>query len=216
MIAGLDNEQTYRLQFLGYGDPRSRVWFVGIEEGGNFTETHRATHAGLQVGDLQLTCDPSLPVATGRESSVWRICRHLAQVAGVGSGYFLSNMAPFPRPSLSTPVAGIEPGAYVKLVREARIPLLGAAIQEFQPAAVVFHGRTAWRSYLVREHFGLQPKEGRVLAYTEQGLAFAPFFTRRHGILSSNDQDDLVAFIRQACQGKVGLDTSTSTSDAPP
>lgn len=216
MIAGLDNEQAYRLQFLGYGDPRSRVWFVGIEEGGNFTETHRATHAGLEVGDLQLTYDPSLPVATGRESSVWRICRHLAQVAGVGSGYFLSNMAPFPRPSISTPVAGIEPGAYVQLVREARIPLLGSVIQEFRPAAVVFHGKSAWRNYRVREHFGLPPNEGRVLAYPEQRIAFAPFFTRRHGILSANDQDDLVAFIRQASQGKVGLDTSTSTLDAHP
>ena len=210
MIAGLDSEQAYRLQFLGYGDPRSRVWFVGIEEGGNFTETHRATHEGLQVGDLQLTYDPTLPGATGRESSVWRISRHLAQAAGVGSGYFLSNMAPFPRPSILTPLAGIEAGAYLQLVREARIPLLRAAIQVFQPAAVVFHGKSAWRGYRVREHFGLAPKDGRVLAYLEQGLAFAPFFSRRHGILSTSDQEELAFFIRQACLGAGNADLSAA------
>lgn len=216
MIAGLDNEQAYRLQFLGYGDPRSRVWFVGIEEGGNFNETQPAAHKGLRVGDLQLTYDPTLPAATGRESSVWRISRQLAQGAELGSGYFLSNMAPFPRPSIQTPLAGINADLHMQLVREVRIPLLGAAIQELRPAAVVFHGKSAWRSYRVREHFCLPPKEGRVLTYPEQGLAFAPFFSRRHGILSANDQDMLVAFIRQACQGKVGLDSSTSTLDAHP
>ncbi len=202
MIIGLDNEHTYRLQFLGYGDPRSRVWFVGIEEGGNSNETQPATHQDLQIGDLQFTYDPTLPVATARESSVWRISRQLAQAADVGCGYFLSNMAPFPRPSIRTALAGLKADVYTQLVREVRIPLLGAAIQELRPAAVVFHGKSAWRSYRVREHFGLPPKEGRVLTYPELGLAFAPFFSRRHGILSTCDQEELVSFIRQACQSR--------------
>lgn len=30
MRVALTPEQAYRLQFLGYGDPASPVWFIGI------------------------------------------------------------------------------------------------------------------------------------------------------------------------------------------
>lgn len=204
MIDTLSTEQTYRLGFLGYGNPASRVWFVGMEEGGEWGVEQADAHQMLQLGDVSATYDPVLPVAETRESSVWRISRQLAQAVGAGDDYFLSNMAPFPRPSLRSPLPGIDGTAYTRLVSKVRIPWLIALLRELRPAAVVFHGKSAWQRYGVRESIGLPVQQGRVLLYPDHGLAFAPFFTRRHGILSASDIGALTGFLRDAVRGRAG------------
>lgn len=194
----LTPEQAYRLQFLGYGDPASPVWFVGIEEGGAWREAQPETHRALHLDGRRASYDPSLPVADGRESSVWRISRQLAQAAGAGTGYFLANMAPFPRPSLASRLDGIDAGDYVRLVREVRVPWLIGWLGALRPAAVVFHGKAAWRGYRVRESLGLPVGDARVQLHPDQGLAFAPFFSRRLGILTSADIEALTGFLTAA------------------
>jgi hypothetical protein len=198
MTDTLSSEQAYRLGFLGYGNPASRVWFVGMEEGGEWGVAQPSAHQVLHMGDVSATYDPVLPVAETRESSVWRISRQLAQAVGAGDDYFLSNMAPFPRPSLRSPLPGIHPVTYDSLVREVRIPWLITLLRGLRPAAAVFHGKSAWRRYGVRESIGLPVQQGHLLLYPAEGLAFAPFFTRRHGILSEADIGALTGFLRSA------------------
>lgn len=196
MCEALTPEQAYRLQFLGYGNPSSPVWFIGIEEGGEWGEAKPEAHRALHLDGRSAAYDPRLPVADGRESSVWRISRQLAHAAGVGEAYFLSNMAPFPRPALTSRLAGIDACEYVRLVRDVRMPWLIGWLRALRPSAVVFHGKTAWRAYGVREALELPLCDARVQLHPDHGLAFAPFFSRRLGILSKADIEALTAFLR--------------------
>jgi hypothetical protein len=165
----------YRLNFFGYGNPASLLWFVGIEEGGSVDSNEiRMDHP--KIPGSNFTHDPELPEES---SPVWNSYRKLASALGVDGAYFMSNLAPFARPQMSVGLDFMTGPQYQRLVKNFRVPYLNLLIERFRPRAVVFHGKGAWQQYRVREAFGLPLKNERIQAYPEQRLVFAPFLGQR-------------------------------------
>lgn len=97
---------------MGYGDIQSsRIWFVGIEPGGGWHKFVR-DQAELSMDGETLLYDPKIPTRTpeGKTNPVWRRCQYISsQVLGEEPTFFMSNMAPLPRPSESHQHAVISP-----------------------------------------------------------------------------------------------------------
>lgn len=188
----------HRFRFFGYGDPTSCLWFVGIEEGGDQESAQgKCEHKRVDVGGSGFCYDPELPVPSkGPETSVWPITRDIAQQSGVGSEYFLSNVAPLGRRRVSDKLEGIESNTYRKRILEERLPALKILIGKYKPKAVVFHGKAGWRDYGVQEALGLVPEDKRVVAYPDNRLIFTNFFSRRFGSFKSQDQAHVVQLLR--------------------
>jgi hypothetical protein len=179
----------YRLNFLGYGDPQSRLWFVGIEEGGSL-DSNLQIHDHPKIPGTNYMHDPELPIESAR---VWDRYRDIATHVGAGSAYFMSNMAPFARPQEHISLGSMNESQYRDLVIHQRIPALRQLIDRFQPRAVLFHGKGAWQRYQVRELFGLTPKTGRVQDYPVRRLVFTNFLTRG---FNKTDQEVVEALLR--------------------
>ncbi len=165
----------YRLNFFGYGNPASLLWFVGIEEGGS-VDANEICMDHPKIPGTDFIHDPALP----KESSpVWNSYRKIASGLAVDGAYFMTNLAPFARPQMSVDLRVMDKAEYRNLVEDRRVPALKALIERFRPRAVVFHGKGAWQQYRVREAFGLPLKSERIQAYPEQRLVFAPFLGQR-------------------------------------
>lgn len=165
----------YRLNFFGYGNPASLLWFVGIEEGGSVDSNEiRMDHPKIPGTDFMH--DPELPDGS---SPVWNSYRKIASALGVDGAYFMTNLAPFARPQISVDLGPMGGPGYRNMVEKLRVPALKQLIERFSPRAVVFHGKGAWQQYHVREAFGLPLKSERIQAYPEQRLVFAPFLGQR-------------------------------------
>lgn len=189
----------YLFRFVGYGDPRSRIWFVGIEEGGQ-TESP-VTVAHRKIDSLRAYYDPSLPSG---KNSVWRICSEIASACGQSNRYFLSNMGAIARKSERTRLYGIDEYAYSERVATERIPLLKELSERYQPrsSVIIFHGKGAWERYRVREIFGISTHDsGRIktaVTFPERNttVLLTNFLSRRFGCFTQDDQRELVAHMK--------------------
>lgn len=176
------DEREYLFRFFGYGDPKSPVWFIGIEEGGEQGVGPKPEgHATVQLEGESFHYDPKLPSHPG--SPVWSVARELAAAAGVPGRYFLSNMAPFARPRESDALNDIVPSEYHTRVRTERIPALLRLARHLGAKALVFHGKGAWRRYDVQTAAGLTlsertPAGSRVLAFARERVVLSGSFSR--------------------------------------
>ena len=172
---------NYFFRFFGYGNPESPLWFIGIEEGGVSGGNPAVdSHSSITLSSGTYHFDPNLPCESGAaKSPLWAKYRNISMRAGNGPNYFMSNMAPLARPSIKNVLPdNVSWPAYRKLVAKERIPALKSLIQHFQPRAVLFHGKAAWRDYGVRETFGLQTLSGELHVYPNERLLFSPFLLR--------------------------------------
>lgn len=152
-----DTELELFFRFLGYGPIQiAKVWFVGIEPGGE-RKAFVNDQDGIRLKGEDLLYDSSIPTpARGeRETRVWKCSRVMAEALGVSDAYFMGNMAPLPRPSESAVHDGVSGAEYATKVTSEYIPRLCAAIESCSPKAVVFHGKGAFRSYGVAKALGL-------------------------------------------------------------
>lgn len=154
-MQGGDIENFFR--FMGYGPIQTaKVWFIGIEPGGE-------SHAFVKDQDVitlngeELLYDASIPTPAEdeRETRVWSCSRQMAAALGVGDAFFMSNMAPLPRPSEQNLHDGISSAEYTRKVASEYIPRLCAAIDGCAPKTIIFHGRGAFRTYGVAKALGL-------------------------------------------------------------
>jgi len=191
-----DEARDYLFRFFGYGDPSSPLWFVGIEEGGEPDKPLQADgHSSLALGGDALFYDPKLPEwESGDRKPLWSKYRDISQRAGNGTGYFMSNMAPLARPSVTHPLHGVSWPAYRQRVIQERIPMLRGLLAEFRPKAVLIHGASAWRTYMVREAFDLPALTGRIQSHPDRGLIFTNFLLRG---FPNTDRDAVVGILRQ-------------------
>lgn len=192
------DDVDYLFSFIGYGDPNSRLWFVGSEEGGEPEMTpKRVSHKSLQ--QPHAAYDPVLPSGS---NAVWIKCREIAENCGVRHHYFLSNMGPLARKSEASPHRGLDERNYVRRVVSERIPLLRQAAKH---AIVVFHGKAAWRRYQVQTGFNLgvpmQLSNGRVLAFRQRQVLVASTLSwgRRH--FTDRDQGAVERQLREWLDG---------------
>lgn len=191
----------YLFRFFGYGDPSSRLWFIGIEEGGaEGAAPVTQGHIPFEVDGMRFHRDGE--VQTDNKNGVWRTYKQIAQESGLGLNYFMSNIAPLARKSVSTELTTVGAKDYAVRVRTERVANLKRLVEHFAPAVVVFHGKTAWRDYGVQEAFGLQripalPGAPRVLAYPDAGIMLTNFFTTRYGSFSTSDREHVIRYTRQ-------------------
>lgn len=152
-----DGDIELFFRFMGYGPIQTaKVWFIGIEPGG---ESHAFVkdQDRITVNGEELLYDASIPTPVGaeRETRVWACSRQMAAALGVSDAFFMSNMAPLPRPSEANRHEGISGAEYTEKVACEYIPRLCAALNECAPKAVIFHGKGAFRAYGVGKAFGL-------------------------------------------------------------
>lgn len=187
----MDDKDEYLFRFIGYGDLKSPLWFVGIEEAGAQGKPPRCKeHVCLLLPSGSYRYDPKLPKTN--EARLWRKYQTISERAGNGSNFFMSNMAPLARSGINEKLIGIDFASYRNQVRQRRIPALRELIEQFRPRAVIFHGSTAWRDYRVRESFGVDVQEERVQCYPEHRLLFTCFLTQG---FSNHDQDRVVGIL---------------------
>lgn len=147
--------------FIGYGDPKAPVWFIGIEEGGDQDSIGPDTsHEAWTFGKETLTHD-GLPEG---HNLVWDTARELMEQAsapGTPAAYFLSNIAPVPRRNISVQHHGLDQAAYKKRVITERVGRLRRIAESPDAPIMVFHGVAAWRGYRVLQQFELDEREVR-------------------------------------------------------
>ncbi|MBS7455715.1 hypothetical protein [Coralloluteibacterium stylophorae] len=145
-----EEDIDYLFRFVGYGDPKSRLWFVGIEEGQQggpdaVKPPARSSHENVERDGPELHHDPTLP--SGESNRVWAMCRGIAQACGIPS-YFMSNIAPVARRNIRVILpGGLDSRAYRQRVQNERVPLLGKLLREQQDRVAVFHGKAGWRTH---------------------------------------------------------------------
>lgn len=184
----------YRFRFLGYGNLKAPLWFIGIEEGGP-VESNRV-HEQTQVPGMDAIYWPQLPTES---APLWSRYRNIA-AAATAPDYFMSNMGAIAKPTERSRLH-IPAVEYVERVRTRRIPLLKELVETFRPRAVIFHGMHAWKRYGVREAFGLVPQQGRVQPYPRERLLFTPFIGRLGGVERENVVALLGAWLSDEAQG---------------
>jgi len=152
-----DTDIELFFRFLGYGPIKTaKVWFVGIEPGG-VRNAFVNEQDGISLNGEDLLYDASIPTPAQaeRETRVWTCSRAMAEALGVNDAYFMSNMAPLPRPSEGAVHEGVSSAEYATKVTSEYIPRLCAAIESCSPKAVIFHGKGAFRSYGIAKALGL-------------------------------------------------------------
>ena len=89
---------------------------------------------------------------------------------------------------------GVSWPTYRQRVIQERIPMLRGLLAEFRPKAVLIHGASAWRTYMVREAFDLPLPAGRIQSFPDRRLVFTNFLLRG---FPNTDRDAVVAVLRQ-------------------
>jgi hypothetical protein len=171
-----------RFQFIGYGPATARLWFVGIEEGGEDVEVVVDGLVDHWIGDRRVRHHPERPEPAGQK--VWETACDLAKAVEPRDEYFLSNIAPVPRRSIKEKLPdNIDPKQYRDRVFKQRVALFVARHPYGTKNVTVFHGKAGWRSYGVLNKFDLKEAESRdaetglVICDEEKHIIFAPTFS---------------------------------------
>ena len=181
----MNEEEVDRwFRFIGYGNPASWLWFVGIEEGGNQAQggPQSKDHDDFMMGTDRVTYDPDTPLG---ENLVWTTAKDLAaQVGHIDhpEPYFLSNIAPLPRNHLYVQHVGLDFREYRDRVIHERVGRLKKLHSSTPSNAMLFHGAAAWRTYQVLNCFGLSAEDCSgetrgLLIFEKERLIFTSTFS---------------------------------------
>jgi len=165
-----DNDVLQWFDFLGYGNPKARLWFVGIEPGGTAAcgPPQILEKCSLQ-GDFSRTLYYDPKPSKEDRSPTWTMIEEILKYAdcnqrdpdcqSIWERVMLANMAPLPRPSMKEDHGDIEQ-EYVQKVRKHRIPQMKYFFDNLpRLRAMIFFGSTAWRRYAVPGAFGINTVE---------------------------------------------------------
>lgn len=182
----------FLFRFLGYGEiAKAKLWFVGLEPGNKLNEHYLEENLSPIDFDfpgeqLPLLIDSQLPrqidsqLPRQKPTRVWPVCRKIAERVGIKEAFFMSNMAPFPYPSLRKHDCGTaDETAYKTRVMQEYLPRLLKAKEHFKPSAIVFHGKSYYRALGVQSVFGALVNTGTPCGHVE-------IFDRQRIILSTN------------------------------
>jgi hypothetical protein len=105
-------------QWLGWGDPKQGVWFVGIEEGATFTRENISGIHGRRYHPVGQVGNRNSPVAIRTGKIVCGVTGspdlaeyRRSRMGWTGSGVFNANMFPVGKPSLKS-----WPSTYLRLL----------------------------------------------------------------------------------------------------
>ena len=171
-----DAELEHLLNFIGYGNLNSDVWFLGMEEGGGGEENIRARLKFHQIEDCA-EAHEILGITqyhSGRKiiQSTWRgMCYIMLRLAGkpvdresirnyqadylgrFQGNSLLCELMPIPKPRISVwNYENLIPQfksaeEYYQVVRPRRVKYLRQLIQEYHPKVVIGYGQGAAKSY---------------------------------------------------------------------
>lgn len=184
--------------WLGWGDPKRGVWFIGIEEGKTFTPAKIAEMKGRLFQPVVSDRTRNSPVQVRTASIVCSLNGipatpeyRRSRLGRPGSGVFNGNLYPLGRPSTTTWPAtysrlfGLTAHGYLarsSAMRAYRFQLFRHARATWRPQAIVCFGKSGWADF--RELFRLRDEEGRyssqfdIWAYDAARVIVTPHFSR--------------------------------------
>lgn len=206
-------------KYLGSGDINSKLWFVGIEEGGEvITEQNLSEQIKLCKQETQFFDDAS------SSTPVWSIISELlyekfSQKNNLDkqeyrkklfhkdfSYFFLTELFPLPRPNNSTwsenyyKLFGYTQSdfyEYLSDVRSFRFPILYNKWAEKKPELTICFGSTYWNEFINLFRLGHSAfnnlPDSDILIFPKEKVLLCPFFDYR--IIKSKERDILKNYI---------------------
>jgi hypothetical protein len=212
--------------FKGFGNPEANIWFVGIEEGSNWSgspEEDRKAYERYEKGYFW-----SEPQEENEYTSVYDVMSKIIFGLGVASGaileyrdkvmfkkdggVFQANLYPLGKPTVKTwpgyykQVFGYgesEIERYKKDVRQTRFPELRKFWEQYSPSITICFGSTFWSDYKKLFCLDAEPDEILDSGYMEifrrgkRVIYLTPFFSYRRHCMPKERIDKLVQRLRQ-------------------
>lgn len=169
-------------KFIGYGNPMSKLWFVGIEEGGLQVDKPMVDQQEYEFKNQKLLYDQNVPSGNNR---VWNVSKRVAENVQEET-YFMSNIAPLPRRYETEKLNAIlNVKNYRKRVIDERVKRLQALHLSKINRVTVFHGVGARRKYNLLEELNLSINAGHyfcnnILVFKNERYVFTNSFSRGH------------------------------------
>ena len=188
------------MQFLGHGNPDNKIWFIGIEEGGDIgdKETFEDVLKKRQ-NNKYLFMENS-----NQKTQVWDIISNLmnevTQKFDRGnmfdehtSSFFLSNLFPLPKPNISNEKLSeysqyfgddiLDYYKYLSLVRSERYPIIYDVWKEKNPLLTICFGSNYHTEFINLLDLGHSKftsiLNGKLFYYKTEKVLLCPFFNYR-------------------------------------
>jgi len=213
-----DNLRTF-CDFLGMGDPNSKIWFVGLEEGGNAI-------VRISIDKMKKSCkeypyyfrikagDKISPVWNYMSKIVlqyetdnfinWKLYREMMFCKGY-SKFFSTELFPLPKNSYNNwgkdykylfGFSEDEIDDYKSEVASYRYPKIKKLWDETNPIITICYGKNAWNYFEML--FQLSNCDSELIntfkIFPEHKIIFSPFFGRWH--FYNNKVNELVEIIK--------------------
>jgi len=188
------------IQFLGYGNLASKIWFIGIEEGGNISDEKTFTEELNKRKENRF-----LYLEESKEKTqVWDIIATLIKEVMPSisrtdmfreetSSFFLSNLFPLPRPTTLSqkfseykPYFGediVDPNKYQSIVRSERYPIIYRNWIKYSPKLTICFGsgyHNEFENLLKLGHSKFDSlSDGNLFYFSDEKVLLTPFFNYR-------------------------------------
>ena len=226
-MLGNENFKTVN-EWLGWGDPKEGLWFIGMEEGELFTEETVSQFRGTNIGYSYVEADdrPKWPVA----NKIAKIAAHLLGLSNYesyrdtvlwrkGSRVFNGNILPLGKRSRSAwpeyyhdlfGVSHEEYRQYFNEHKDERYQRFRELRQEMKPQAIVCFGKGFWQQFedLFLSGSNEEPtRDGGCLVYQRARLILAGHFSRG----SAFPNTDLDILVNRLKLWKVQIGSTATT-----
>jgi len=220
MIQELNENFVAFCKFLGSGDINSKIWFVGIEEGGRpVTKKNISEQLTLCKKETTFFKDAG-------KTNVWDIiaellynkCANIHKLKDTEyrqkmfdekySCFFLTELFPLPRPNNSgwgedyTELFGYSQSAYYDYlsdVRSFRFPIIYKKWIEKRPSITICFGSSYWNEFINLFQLGHSPfiniPDTDIVHYQKENIILCPFFNFR--TIKNKERDVLKKFISE-------------------
>jgi len=186
------------MQFLGYGCPKSKIWFIGIEEGGKIEELN----SELKQRKEQYIFREDAPEKT----KVWDVIAQLMfklfepqeiiyseyrkKIFSQDYNYFfLTNLFPLPRPNTNSWPSEYEEyfgikefncNKYLSMVRSYRYKLIYNKWKSCGPKITICYSSTFYHEFIHLLNLGHSKYEclleNKIYFYPDENVLLTPFF----------------------------------------
>lgn len=194
-----ENLNTF-MQFLGYGNPSNKIWFIGIEEGGNIIDYKTfKDELKKRQNNKYLYMENS-----NQRTQVWDIIFELMKDKKESltrnnmfkketSSFFLSNLFPLPKPHTTSkilqeyqPYFGnviLDSQKYLSLTRFERYPIIYEMWKKEFPRLTICFGISYHAEFINLLNLGHSKYEsilnGHLYYFEDEKVLLTPFFNRR-------------------------------------
>lgn len=190
--------------FKGFGEPKNSIWFIGIEEGGKFTQdiVNKYSKGIIYVKDENVDTNKKSPIyqiiskimvqllpVDSKNSLDWQEYRD-TKLFRRGENVFQTNLFPLGRRNTKTwyddykELFGFDKNdfkKYIEAVREKRFPMLYNYWLSNKPKLTICFGSTYWNYFSELLHLdekNFLPKDNSYIKFDKsKNVILTPFFS---------------------------------------